>query len=110
MRFIQDNAAALSLIILPLLALVTGLFFFGQRVRYVDALLLLFYTQGQTNLLQLLNIPAVLAHQPYVVAAISIGLQIYLIWASARFGASPWWRRIGAAINAAIVYAILALV
>lgn len=119
MRFVHDNSTVLSLLILPLVALAMRLFFIGQRVRYVDALLLLFYTQGQTNLLGLLVVPVVLAHQTYIAIAISIGLQLYVIWAWASFGAGPWWRRIGAAvltlvagsaINQAIVYVILKLV
>lgn len=115
--FLLDNAALLTLVVLPLIAAAMRLFYIGLKVRYVDTLVLLCYTQGQTNLLRLTGI-ALLALNAHAYAQMALGVALiaYLVWAWAGFGAGPWWRRLLAAllslvaaeaINTAVVLGIL---
>lgn len=97
--FLMDNAALLTLITLPIIALAMRLCFLGLKVRYIDAIIVLFYTQGQANLFGLIAL-AVLAITGSTVAnlPVTVAVMFYLIWAWASFATGPWWRRIIAAV------------
>lgn len=94
-QFIRDNAAVLTLLLLPLMAVVMRLLFHGLQIRYVDALVTLTYTQGQVNFASALLTPAVvfLPGSRYVVAAISLFLIVYLLWAWSSVAIGAAWRR-----------------
>ncbi len=115
--FVLDNAAVITLIVLPLVALVMRLCFIGLNVRFIDALVALFYTQGQVNLLGVMSVAAMAltnsqaANVPFVALTL-----IYFVWAWASFASGPIWRRVlaavltlvlGQVINGLIVYAIV---
>jgi Protein of unknown function (DUF3667) len=117
--FILDNAAIITLVVLPLVALIMRVCFLGLNVRYIDALVALFYTQGQVNLFGVMSVAgmALARSQAANVPFIALTL-IYFIWAWASFASGPWWRRLLAAaltlvagqiINGAIVYAVVLL-
>jgi hypothetical protein len=113
LSLILDNAALLTLLILPLAALAMRLFFVGLKVRYVDALVVLFYTQAQSNLYSLISLAGLaILGRGVVDIPLAIFVVVYMLWAWASFATGPWWRRILAAIitliatqalNAAIV-------
>lgn len=117
--FLMEHAALLTLAILPgVAALMRGLFH-GLGIRYVDALVLLGYTQAQANWFGLAAPLLLLAGVPkagaLVVAAVVVA---WLAWAWAGFGQGPAWRRwaaaigtlvLGQALNALGVFAALAL-
>lgn len=115
--FVLDNAAVITLIVLPLVALLMRLCFIGLNVRYIDALVALFYTQGQVNLFGVASVAAMAltnsqaANLPFVALTLC-----YFIWAWAAFATGPIWRRVLAAvltlalgqiINGLIVYAVV---
>lgn len=115
--FVLDNAAVITLIVLPLVALLMRLCFIGLNVRFIDALVALFYTQGQVNLLGVMSVAAMAltnsqaANVPFVALTL-----IYFVWAWASFASGPIWRRVlaavltlvlGQVINGLIVYAIV---
>lgn len=117
--FILDNAAIITLVVLPFVALVMRICFIGLNVRYIDALVALFYTQGQVNLFSVLSVATMAltgsqaANAPFIALTL-----IYFVWAWASFASGPWWRRLVAAvltlvagqiINGAIVYALVTL-
>ncbi len=114
-----DNAALVTLIVLPIVALLMRVCFIGLSVRYVDALIVLFYTQAQVVLFGLVAL-AVLAITGSQAAAMPVSIVIvaYFIWAWASFARGPWWRRIlgavltlilGQIVNAIVVTAALRL-
>lgn len=117
--FVVDNAALLTLITLPIVALVMRLCFVGLKLRYLDALIVLFYTQGQVNLYGLAALAGIAATNSQIAdIPVTVGVLSYLIWAWAACAAGPWWRRLLAAlltlvggqlINNVIVYAALQL-
>jgi len=84
-------------------------------VRYIDALIVLFYSQGQVNLLGVLSLAIMAATGSQIAnVPITIAALLYFVWAWASFAVGPWWRRLlaalltliaGQAINGAIVYA-----
>lgn len=115
--FVLDNAAVITLIVLPLVALLMRLCFIGLNVRFIDALVALFYTQGQVNLVGVMSVAAMAltnsqaANVPFVALTL-----IYFVWAWASFASGPIWRRVlaavltlvlGQVINGLIVYAIV---
>jgi hypothetical protein len=115
--FVLDNGAVITLIVLPLVALLMRLCFSGLKVRFIDALVALFYTQGQVNLLGVISVAAMAltnsqaANVPFVALTL-----IYFVWAWASFASGPIWRRVlaavltlvlGQVINGLIVYAIV---
>jgi hypothetical protein len=115
--FVLDHAAVITLIVLPLVALLMRLCFIGLNVRFIDALVALFYTQGQVNLLGVMSVAAMAltnsqaANVPFVALTL-----IYFVWAWASFASGPIWRRVlaavltlvlGQVINGLIVYAIV---
>lgn len=115
--FLMDNAALLTLITLPVVALAMRICFIGLKVRYIDAVIVLFYTQGQANLFGIIAL-AVLAATGSTAANLPVtaAVMLYFIWAWASFATGPWWRRILAAaltlitgqfINATIVLGVL---
>ncbi|MBX3429234.1 MAG: DUF3667 domain-containing protein [Hyphomonadaceae bacterium] len=115
--FLLDNAAILTLLVLPFAALVMRVCFIGLNVRYIDALIALFYTQGQTNLYGVMSLVILaLSHSQAANLPISAAIVAYLFWAWAAFARGPWWRRLLASlltlvgaqvISALIVSAIL---
>lgn len=97
--FILDNAAVLTLLILPLAAAAMRLLFVGLRVRYVDALVVMFYAQAQSNLYSLLALASLaLLGSNVADIPITIFVVLYMLWAWASFATGPWWRRILAAV------------
>jgi hypothetical protein len=93
--FLLDNAAILTLAILPFAAVIMRVCFIGLNVRYIDALVALFYTQGQTNLYGVLSVALLaLTHSQAANVPISIAIIVYLFWAWAAFARGPWWRRL----------------
>lgn len=117
LAFILDNAAILTLGVLPIVALAMRLCFIGLNVRYLDALVALFYIQGQVNLLSVasLAIVALTSSQAMNVPLLALTL-IYFIWAAAAFASGPVWRRVlaailtlilGQAINGALVHVLV---
>lgn len=115
--FVLDNAAIITLAVLPMVALIMRLCFVGLNVRYIDALVVLFYTQGQVNLLGVTSVAtmAITTSQTANIPFIALTL-IYLIWAWTSFASGPIWRRVlaamltlifGQAINGALVYAVV---
>ena len=113
-----DNAAFITLLVLPIVALVMRVCFMGLNVRYIDAMVTLFYTQGQVNLFGVASVAAMAlsgsqaANVPFVVLTL-----IYFLWAWASVASGPLWRRVLAAaltlilgqiVNGAIVYAVVA--
>lgn len=117
--FLLDNAALLTLLTLPIFALAMRICFIGLRVRYVDALVVLFYTQGHIDLLSLGSLGVLALTKSEAAAAwLQPVLLIYFVWACAAFAKGPWWWRVLAAfatlvacqlVNAAVVYAALHL-
>jgi hypothetical protein len=117
--FLLEHAALLTLAVLPLVALALRAAFHGLGVRYVDALVLLGYTQAQVNWFGLLGPLALLAGAPPAVAVALGGvISLWLVWSWARFGIGPAWRRwlaaiitlvVGQALNGAVVWSVLAL-
>lgn len=115
LAFLLDNAALVTLFVLPFVALAMRLCFLGLRVRYIDALIVLFYSQGQVNLLGVLSLAIMAATGSQIAnVPITIAALLYFVWAWASFAVGHWWRRLlaalltliaGQAINGAIVYA-----
>lgn len=113
LAFILDNAAVLTLLVLPLAAVAMRLFFLGLQVRYVDALVVMFYTQAQSNLYSLVSLAGLAMLGAGVTdIPLTIFVVAYMLWAWASFASGPWWRRILAAaltlvaaqaLNAAVV-------
>lgn len=99
-NFLIENSAVLLLLILPIIALVFRLCFFGLQIRYVDALVTLAYTQSVVNLIGALIILALplLPAQRIVLTAISLLLLVYTIWVWSSVAIGPAWRRWLAAI------------
>lgn len=115
--FVLDNAAIITLVVLPLVALSMRICFIGLNVRYIDALVALFYTQGQVNLYGVASVAAMAltnsqaANLPFIALTL-----IYFVWAWASFASGPMWRRLLAAvltltlgqiINGLVVYAVI---
>lgn len=115
--FVLDNAALITLAVLPLVALVMRICFIGLNVRYLDALVALFYTQGQVNLFGVLSVAAMAltnsqaANLPFVALTL-----IYFVWAWASFASGTAWRRVlaaiatlalGQVINGLVVYGVI---
>lgn len=119
LTFLLDNAALLTLLMLPLFALAMRVCFIGLKVRYVDALVVLFYAQGHLDLLSLASLAVLAATGSEALAAwVQPLLLVYFIWACAAFARGPWWWRILAGIatlvacqliNGAVVLAALRL-
>jgi len=118
--FVLDNAAIITLVVLPLVALSMRLCFIGLNLRYIDALVALFYVQGQVNLIGVASVVAMAllnsqaANLPFVALTL-----IYFVWALASFASGPIWRRVLAAVltlalgqivNGLIVYAAIAYI
>lgn len=99
-NFLIENSAVLLLLILPVIALVFRLCFFGLQIRYVDALVTLAYTQSVVNLIGALIILALplLPAQRIVLTAISLLLLVYTIWVWSSVAIGAAWRRWLAAI------------
>jgi hypothetical protein len=57
-NFLLDNAALITLLALPIVALAMRICFIGLNVRCIDALVALFYTQGQVNLIGVASVAA----------------------------------------------------
>ncbi|MEZ5960723.1 MAG: DUF3667 domain-containing protein [Hyphomonadaceae bacterium] len=115
--FLLDNAAVITLVVLPLVALSMRLCFIGLNVRYIDALVALFYTQGQVNLFGVASVAAMalLNSQAANPAFVALTL-IYFVWAWSSFASGPIWRRVlasvltlvlGQVINGVIVYGVV---
>lgn len=117
--FVLDNAAIITLVVLPLVALTMRLCFIGLHVRFIDALVALFYTQGQVNLFGVVSVATMAltnsqaANLPFVALTL-----VYFVWAWASFATGPIWRRVLAAvltlvlgqiINGLIVYGVLTI-
>ena len=102
--FLVEHAALLTLLILPLVALAMRAAFAGLQVRYVDALVLLGYTQAQVNLVSL-AIP--LWHATVgtrlLDLPVTLVLVVYLVWAWASNAQGRGWRRWSAAMLAFIL-------
>lgn len=119
LAFLLDNAAIVTLIVLPLVALAMRVCFLGLKMRYIDALIVLFYTQGQVNLLGALSLALMAATGSQAAnVPITIAVLVYFLWAWASFAVGAWWRRLlaalltlvaGQAINGAVVYGALHL-
>ena len=94
-----EHAAIITLIVLPLVAGAMRLLFHGMRVRYVDALVVLAYSQAQVNLFQILAV-AWLAAIGNSAADLPVSLlaAAYLLWSWASFAQGPAWRRWLAAV------------
>lgn len=117
--FLLEHAALLTLLVLPLVALVMRAAFHGLGVRYVDALVLLGYTQAQVNWFGTIGPPLLLAGAPQaMLVGLSGAIALWLVWAWAGFARGPAWRRwlaalaslvLGQALNGAIVWAALSL-
>ena len=115
--FLIEHAALLTLAVLPLVALVMRGAFHGLGVRYVDALVLLAYTQAQANWFGVLGPLLLLAGAPQgVVVALGVAVAGWLLWSWASFGVGPAWRRwvaaassllLGQALNGGIVFGVL---
>ena len=114
-----EHAAILTLLVLPFVAGAMRLLFHGLRVRYVDALVVLAYSQAQVNLFSLLALAWLAAsgnnaaQPPLSVLAVA-----YLLWSWASFAQGPAWRRwlaaaitlvAGQLINSAFVLSALRL-
>jgi hypothetical protein len=117
--FLLEYAAVLTLLVLPLIATALRLAFHGLQVRYVDALVLLGYTQAQINLLSLLGLGwlAVSGSNDAQVPLALVGTA-YLVWSWSGFATGPAWRRwlssllalvLGQVINAAVVWGVIRL-
>ncbi|MGE0743204.1 MAG: hypothetical protein AB7O98_17855 [Hyphomonadaceae bacterium] len=112
-----DNAAILTLVTLPLMAIAVRLWFIGLKVRYLDALIVLFYVQGHINIWGVVALAAFAATgQQIWITVATMALLAYFVWALASFARGPWWRRLLAAalslisgqlINAGVVFAAL---
>src|SRR5262249_5609713 len=115
--FVLDHAVILSVIAIPLIALVMRLFFIGLKLRYVDALVLLCYTQGQASLFGIVSGLAPALGAPIMVGAAASGFALVcFLWAWATAATGPWWRRllsafltliVGEALNTALILAVL---
>lgn len=115
--FLLEHAALLTLAVLPLVALLLRAAFHGLGVRYVDALVLLGYTQAQANWFGVLGPLLLLAGAPQA-APVALGalIALWLLHAWASFGIGPAWRRwlaalaslvLGQALNGAVVFGAL---
>ena len=117
--FLIEHAALMTLLILPLVAVGMRLAFAGLGLRYVDALVLLGYTQAQVNLVSLViplwhaTVGSRVLDVPVVIAVIG-----YLIWAWASTARGRAWRRwlsaviafvLAQAINAGVVSLVVFL-
>jgi hypothetical protein len=112
-----DHAALITLLVLPLVAGVMRGLFHGLGVRYVDALVLLGYTQAQGNLFGVLAPLLLLAGAPEIATlALAGAVIVWMVRAWAGFASGPAWRRwvaafgslvLGQALNGAVVFALL---
>lgn len=117
--FVLDHFVIIAVLATPILAAVMRVFFFGLQMRYVDALVLQCYTQGQASLLNLAASMSAAAGLPLEVAiSLSVIIIVYMIWAWTISATGPWWRRIlaatltfvvGESLNGAMVFAALQL-
>ena len=116
--FLLENAALLTLLILPLVAAVMRALFHGLGVRYVDALVVLGYTQAQANWFATATPLLLLAGAPALPAslAFAVAVSAWLVWSWAGFARGPAWRRwlsaagtlvLGQAINGLVVWGTL---
>lgn len=94
-NFLIENSALLLLLILPIIALVFRLCFIGLRIRYVDALVTLAYTQSVINIIGALTILTLpwLPAQRIALTAISLLLLVYTLWVWSGVAIGPAWRR-----------------
>lgn len=117
--FLLEHAALLTLLVLPLVAGAMRLLFHGLKLRYLDALVLLAYTQAQVNLLSLLALGwLVLAGDNDGQGVLGLVAAVYLVWSWAGFAQGPAWRRwlaavlslvAGQLINAGVVSLVVKL-
>lgn len=115
--FLLEHAALLTLAVLPLVALLLRATFHGLGVRYVDALVLLGYTQAQVNWFGVLGPLLLLAGAPQAVpVALGVLIVLWVLYGWATFGIGPAWRRwlaalasllLGQALNGVVVYGVL---
>lgn len=115
-NWLLENAAVLTLLLMPLIAGVLRLCFARHGMRYVDALVVASYTQAQLNLLgALLVLP--IAWYGGVVAQGAVGLlaAVYVVFAWASFCRGRLWVRtllallafvLAQALNSGIVYLV----
>ncbi|WP_157591331.1 DUF3667 domain-containing protein [Permianibacter aggregans] len=104
-NFLIENSAVLLLLILPIIALVFRLCFFGLQIRYVDALVTLAYTQGLINFfgaLMILLLPLAPA-QRIVLIVVTLMMMMYTLWAWSSVAVGPVWRRWLAALGALVL-------
>ncbi|HTA64431.1 MAG TPA: DUF3667 domain-containing protein [Xanthomonadaceae bacterium] len=111
--FVVNHAELLTLLMLPILAAIMRGAFHGLRVRYIDALVVLAYTQAQVNLASLLLLGTMaVSDNPLWQVPSMAAMLFYLLWAWAGFAQGPAWRRwlaacatlvLGQAINFLVV-------
>lgn len=109
-RFIRDYLMALTLLILPLIALCMRLFFWRLSLSYVAALVVLAYTQAIVNLINsLLLLPLILLYEPFVKLAplMNLGLLCYVMWAWAGCARGHVLLRWGAAFMSVLAAQVL---
>ena len=100
-EWLVEHSALLTLLFLPVLALVIRLCFFGLNVRYIDALVTLGYTQAQVHLFSLV-LPIWHAAFSNRLADLPVTALVlaYLVWAWSSVADGPLWRRLLAAVFA----------
>ncbi len=108
-NFLLQHTAVLQLLLLPLMALVLRLMFHGLRLRYVDALIALCYTQAQINLIGAGIIPlvALLPGDRAIVTATSLLMVCYSLWIWSSVAVGDAWRRWLAAILSLLLSQLL---
>lgn len=97
---VREYMMALTLLILPLIALCMRLFFWRLSLSYVAALVVLAYTQAAVNLVNiLLFLPLILLFEPSAKLAplMNFGLLCYVMWAWASCAKGHVLLRWGAA-------------
>lgn len=103
-EWLVEHSALLTLLFLPLLAVVIRLCFFGLNVRYIDALVTLGYTQAQVHLFSLiLPIWHASVGNRWIDLPVTGLVLAYLVWAWSSVADGPLWRRLPAAVLALIL-------
>ncbi|MCB1553476.1 MAG: DUF3667 domain-containing protein [Xanthomonadales bacterium] len=94
-HWLLDNAAVLTLVLLPLIAGVLRLCFMRHGVRYVDALVVATYSQAQLNLFAAaLVAPAAYFGGLVLPAVLGTLTLVYAVYAWASFpSVGRWWTR-----------------